>query len=168
MIPAPGTVAVGVDPGGRHTGVAVRSGDLCHAQHVFTRDRDEPLEGYLAATRAAIVAVTNIWSADLVAVEDVNEPTGHLGGINVRGILWAAQMLAAVEAAVVASTTASTIRVPPANFGRSPLATYPAELVGPRETTGAGKGPRQHARAAWDVAGAGYTLRKLVAAWDLS
>lgn len=50
--------------------------------------------------------------------------------------------------------------VPPAGFGGPVahrgvlLAAYPADLVGPREQTGSGKTTHQHARAAWDVAGA--------------
>ena len=45
---------------------------------------------------------------------------------------------------------------PPAVARRILEASYPADLIGARETTGRGKGPAQHLRAAWDVAGAAH------------
>ena len=84
----------------------------------------------------------------LIAVEELVHPTPHMGLANVRGLLDTAQILGAVVAVGML-----VVRVRPAKFGTAPLASYPAALVGEREVSG--KGRLRHARAAWDIAGAG-------------
>lgn len=120
---------------------------------------------YLAEVGRTIVAAVDAVYRDqllnglpvcpaLVAVEDLNEPTPHLGLTNVGGLIGAAMVLGAVVFAYPAA-----VIVPPGGHGAAPLATYPSRLVGPRELKGTGK--LRHLRSAWDVSGAAPVVMRL-------
>lgn len=149
---------IGVDPGGRNVGIVIRHGDELLNHRLLHRHDHEPRHEW--AVRVADVVRTLWWNQDrppTVAVEDLNDPTPHLGLTSVRGLIDTAVVIGAIAGH---STGAHLVMVPPARHGRTAeglgrpglLATYPPQLVGPRETTGTGH--LRHCRAAWDVAGA--------------
>lgn len=144
---------IGIDPGGRYTGIVVRAGEALHYACVVTRETDdmhryvwEVYDALVKARVAGVQATLPRGNVALVAVEGINDPTGHMGMINVRGLIGTAIVLGSIfrqfEQVVV---------VPPEGNGSAPLPCYPAALVGPREKKGTGK--FVHVRSAWDVAG---------------
>jgi len=116
---------------------------------VVTRDTEGlwPDSGYLIEVRDTVAAALDIAGGDaVIAVEGVVNPSPHLGLSNPGGIIAAGMVLGAV---LVGHPDAVLVR--PGRHGSQALNSYPSELIGPRETTGAGK--LRHARSAWDVAG---------------
>lgn len=147
-------LVVAVDPGGRHTGVVLRSGDALHYWALLTRDTD--FDWYLgevvdtvtkAKDRARTLALQDGALFDLspvLAVEDLNDPTPQMGLTSLRGLIDTAQVIGAIAGQW------PIIRVPPGRHGSHPLNAYPTPLVGARERSG--KGTSRHVRAAWDIA----------------
>jgi Holliday junction resolvasome RuvABC endonuclease subunit len=151
-----------IDPGSRYTAFAVRDtkgatlDDQLLGWRVIDRKNLEHQDltswlrqvtqyaGHLLQTHAPVRCV----------IEAVTAPNPHLGMTNPAGIIETASVLGAIVGMYGA------VIIPAGSYGapvasRSILrAAYPTELVGPRETTGAGKGIRQHARAAFDLAAA--------------
>lgn len=145
----PGTI--GVDPGGRETGVVLRVGRECARAVVVVRELDEmgPYLREVVELLAELGADHPPAVRPLVLVEGVAHPGGRnregkVDPINVSGLLDAAQVLGAI---LYAYPTA--LVVPPGGHGKGPLLAYPPELVGARERAGAGR--LRHARSAWDV-----------------
>jgi len=139
---------VGVDPGGRQTGVVTRRGERLFYGATVTRE--VPMPAYVAEVVDTIRRACGMApGGDLlvVAVEGVNAPSPHLGLTNVAGLLDTAMVLGAVLHAYP-----EAVVVPPGGHGSAPLATYPSALVGKGEVVGTGK--RRHMRSAWDAAGA--------------
>lgn len=161
-------VVLGVDPGGRQTGLVVRYGSACLAADLVTRDGPETFPGadYLAEVVEAIGGLLVYASQDLpelagagwplVAVEGVVHPNGHVRMINAAGLLGTATVLGAVLAHFPAALV-----VPPAGNGAGPRSAYPAALWPPTEKRGAGR--CRHLRSAWDIAEAGAFLARLEA-----
>ena len=161
---------VGVDPGGRSTGIVLRSRDDVEAVEVIVRDDEEdyrPGSGYLAQVLDVIAAVrekgrssTGRWP--IVAVEDLHRPTGFARGAasGHRTPLDPAALIGvAVVLGAVLGVYPDAIVVPPGKNGSHPLPIYPQALIGgphnerwPRAEP-AGTGVLRHARSAWDVAG---------------
>ena len=156
-------VIVGVDPGGRQTGLVVRHGDQLLAADLVTRDGPEtfPKADYLAEVVDAIGGLV-VWAGQeapdagrpKVAVEGVVHPSGHVRMINAAGLLGTATVLGAVLAA-----WPSALVIPPASHGAGPRSAYPAQLWPPTEKRGAGR--HRHVRSAWDIAEAGAFLARL-------
>lgn len=121
---------------------------------LLVRHPDESLTSWVrqvsdAATflyHRAHIRPDELWNGTriLVACEDLNSPTAHMGLTSVRGLLDTATVIGGLMRAF----GDMLILVPPAGFGKAPLQTYPTALVGPSEKRG--KGCLQHARAAWD------------------
>lgn len=179
------SVWIGVDPGGRSTGVIAMtlgaSGEyLLLAHEVVTRDLDEDhIDGtrgvqvgprYLAAVADAIArahdtATRATGETPRLAVETVVPPNPHVRRrdgnslTNPRDALAAAMVYGAVL-----TIWPAAIRVPPAGHGSRMLALYPTELVTAAERRhgldrAAGQASTmRHARSAWDIAlsGPGY------------
>lgn len=144
---------LGVDPGGRHTGIALSdrvSGE--DSGMVITRDAGETIDAY--AARAAKTITGLLATVDLCAVEGWRHPNPHLGIANMTGLLDAVFVAGYFTAEAASSTV--VVLVPPGGHGSSPLAAYPHRLVGPGETTGTGK--LRHARSAHDIARAGLVI----------
>ena len=150
---------VGVDPGGRYTGLVVRRGDVLVEHHTLVRvgDDDLPTHSCLRTVALGVIKLFEAHNADGVAIEGVQKPSpfmgksGNVSFSNVTGILGTAMVLGAVLALVPA------IVVPPGGNGSDPLGAYPVELR-PTRGKGAGADKLRHERSAWDVAGAGATL----------
>ncbi len=147
---------LGVDPGGRFTGLCLRSPDGGVVEFaVLDRNDYTNSDGY---RRAVVNAVRNLAGLGLrvpstVAVEDLNPPSPHMGMVSVQGLLGTGVILGAVLTA--ADPLGGAIRVPPSGHGGKPLVAYPPELHGARETNlrQVGTGKLRHARSAYDIAG---------------
>ena len=156
-------VIVGVDPGGRQTGLVVRHGRDLLAADLVTRDGPEVFPGadYLREVTDAIgglvvYAAQELPDADRprIAVEGVVHPNGHVRMINAAGLLGTATVLGAIL-----GNWPSAIVVPPAGNGAGPRSAYPGSLWPPQEKRGAGR--CRHLRSAWDIAEAGAFLARL-------
>jgi hypothetical protein len=176
-------VVLAIDGGGAHVGIVIRH-DLNghpdpHPQHwPVTRRPIEDLPSWIdrvmhAVTEAAGRVYSYGYPAQaagtatpgpfLLALEDLTEPNPHAGHVT-PGLVAAMAEAAHISGAIIhrygRRQSFRLILVPPGGHGRAqPLRqAYPACLVGPRETTGRGKGPLQHCRAAYDVAGAATVM----------
>lgn len=162
-VTSPETLIVGVDPGGKTTGVIARQRqELLVAELVVNDDAPEVSAGYLrevlTVLDSLVVRARQRKLSLFVAVEDVIEPNPHLGIANMRGLLATAQVLGAVRC--WSEDTCDIVVVRPGGHGSAPLRSYPPALVGDREGR-AGTGKLRHARSAWDIAAAGVTERML-------
>ena len=152
---------LGVDPGGRQTGVVVVDdrGRLRGRATVRrpAKVRDGRLDvAYLAAVTAEVAAGVAVargaeLAVDVVAVEDVRRPTPQAGArpTNPAGII-AASGVAGAVLAWAAGRGLTVELVAPARHGKAPRQTYPDEL-------------REHERSAWDVAHAARAALALTA-----
>lgn len=158
---------VGIDPGGRETGIVARhKGDLLY--HSVIRRASEgpwPDSGYLAELvdgidEAAQAALT-MCGIVTIAVEGVTEPSPFIDGkkqfTNVAGLVATGVALGAVLIAFPASVVC-----PPGGHGSHPPAMYPPDIR--PAPNGRGHDRNRHARSAWDVAGAAPRQRRLVTA----
>lgn len=154
-------VVVGVDPGGRMTGIAARCGDsLLGHELVVRRTRGVfPSPMFLREVCERVYAWTLAWPEVkvILAIEGIHdrqrrpkpEERDDLGGLIALG-----QVVGALEV-----WFPHAVLVPPDGHGRNLLATYPPELVDPEELARLiGDGPLQHCRSAWDVAGQALCL----------
>lgn len=143
-------VVLGVDPGGRTTGMALRRGmHLLWWTLLERHDIDED-RTYLSRV-CGVVHTRHLQEPIVVAVEGLNHPSPHLGLANVSGLVATAEVIGALKVASVFHGW-QFVEVTPGGHGSAPLSHYPQDLVGTRERTG--KGRLRHARSAWDVAGA--------------
>lgn len=161
-------IVLAVDPGPRWTALVVRdtrapetTDDAAPAAEILDRQEldDVTALGAWALKCATVAHNLKIRHApDVSAVEAAVAPTAYSGGklkmTNPGPIIETAVIVGAIVARLHA------VIIPPDGFGapvpsrRHLEAMYPPSLIGPRETTGSGKSPRQHLRAAFDLAGA--------------
>jgi hypothetical protein len=142
---------IGVDPGGRETGVVLRANRECARAVVVVRELDEfgPYLREVVELLAELGADHPVDVRPLLLVEGISHPGGRnregkVDPINVSGLVDAGKVLGAILYAYPGA-----IEVPPGGHGKGPLLAYPPELVGARERAGAGR--LRHARSAWDV-----------------
>lgn len=153
-------VIIGVDPGGRTTGLVATQGTQVLGEPVLIqragRINTHTITdcAYIAAVVSAVTAMHYDHVRGVVAVEGVNCPSPHMGMTNAAGVIATGVVLGAILGNYPAA-----ILVPPAKHGGKPMAAYPDVLVGPRESA-AGTGRLRHCRSAYDVAlSARQTLR---------
>ena len=167
-------IVIGVDPGGRDTGLVViddappvtrerPAGTIELRWHgTITRPDDgRPIEVVPRSYLLDVLSTVNdlVRSVDrpsgpvvAIAVEGVVSPTGHAAGrkghlIKPDGLLATAQVLGAI---LGRSWSVPVVRVPPGNNGRSlPWTAYPVPI---RAKSPAGADNRRHMRSAYDVA----------------
>lgn len=152
---------VGIDPG-TTTAIVVRDGDRLLAQALIGRGDLGPIEAWVGAVVLEANDLRLGHRAAATFVEAATAPSPHLGLTDPAPIIATAHLVGALvvgsDATIVPAARHGS-KVPkgtPAKVARRMLeAMYPAELIGDRDTTGNAKTPRQHLRAAWDVAGAG-------------
>lgn len=141
------SIVVGVDPGGRTTGVVSVNGSTVVYSALVTRTADQAFGQYaLEVVDTVRIAVSAFWPT--INVEDLVEPTPHLGLTSVKGLIDTARLIGYLEAELPNYGIVRMVR--PNNHGGDPLAAYPPELVGSREKVGTGK--LRHVRAAYDIA----------------
>lgn len=164
-----GPVIVGIDPGGRDTGIVAISPDGTVRTAAVTNPGELlPLPaGYIADVLTAVAELISGRHA-IIRVEDVKRPNWHVAkdakrgaATNPTGLLATAQVLGAIRAAY-----RNAELVPPGGNGSKPLGAYPLALVGDREraTPGwelkVGQGKKRHLRSAWDIANYSPTTPK--------
>jgi hypothetical protein len=146
-------IVLGVDPGGRTTGLCLCDGRTVIDWSLIERHPKDAFETYIQAVdygvtwhiHSAHKYDDNFDWAPPVAVEDLVDPNPHLGITAVRGLLYTAQVIGAIRA------TFDVTMIRPGGHGSNLLKSYPPELVGPKEGA-AGKGKMRHVRSAFDVA----------------
>ena len=147
-------LVVGIDPGGKNTGLVVRRGQELIGHEVVTSDTPAiglPSMDYMRAVAAAFYRLVHDRFVDVYALEDVTPPRGFKNGR--RDAIQPGSLIGvSAMAGFFLSTIPGVVLIPPARNGSRPLTSYPPQLVGPREKTGGGI--LRHARSAWDVAGA--------------
>ena len=154
-------IVCGIDPGGAHTGFCcIDAGGKVLAWRLIECDGDGAR--YFADLREAVseIRLRYVWAPELWAVEGLVHPNPHLGLANVRGLMDTSRVIGWFDVWLGPSPT---VEIRPNKHGTDPLDTYPAQLVGARESVGAGK--MRHVRAAYDVAhaGIGQTLASSLA-----
>lgn len=159
-------VVLGCDPGGRTTGLVVRSGSVLLDHALVARGDD--LHAYLLDVVQTIDQLDHDHAPARLAVEDLVDPNPHLGLANVRGLIDTAQVIGAIRL-----TWSDCHMVRPDRHGAVPKGwapgpqldawmrqQYPADLLGPKEIGGAYTGRLRHARSAWDIAGVALTVQQ--------
>jgi hypothetical protein len=173
---------LGVDPGYRETGMALRQGDYLLGWTLVERTADEDVAvglgvavgpDYLEAVRQEAVRLLAEQGLEndpavVLAVEGVRRPTGFSRGrhepIDPAHLIGCALVAGAALASPVAAIR--RVLVPPGGNGSGVLSMYPSALVTDRERRGglnrpAGQSaPVRHCRSAWDVAGQGPLLAR--------
>lgn len=155
-------IVLGIDPGGRWTGLAVVDltiltsvPPLLASFTVIRPDRGDPMTQvpryYLDDVVSCAVDAVNRFDVDLIGVEGVNKPGGHAKGR--RGhIIDPGPIIATgiVFGAVFGRRYACPCHAvsPGRNGSQIPLNRYPAPLA----VTGKGNDKRRHERSAYDVA----------------
>lgn len=148
---------LGLDPGARWVGLALRQGHDLHFAATIDREkigRAVPFDRWVEHVADVVVGIMLRYEVQHLAVEAMNDVTPHLGRVALGPVMETARTAAWLHGRF----HSMALWVPPARHGTSPLRTYPPELVGPRETTGKGHGPMQHQRAGYDIAGAGAKI----------
>jgi hypothetical protein len=139
---------VGVDPGGRYTGIVTRSGDGVSACCVMTRTTGDDLPDKEYIDEVLREIASQLEQADCLAVEGLvvphgRRPDGESTIMTVAGIMGTAMIFGAVVA-----RWPHVIVVSPGANGALPEFAYPERI---RKRTRLG-GPSTHARSAYDVA----------------
>lgn len=160
--PAPSpraAVVLGIDPGGRWTGLAARSGDTPLWASMVTRQGNEKLPGpaYLGEVvdevELALQALGDLACGDVIlAVEAMVIPKGYRI-TSPAGLLGPAMVLGALL-----GYFDSPVLVPPGKHGQGPRQAYPRSFWGRQEKAGTGR--YRHIRSAWDIAAAGLLLAR--------
>lgn len=158
---------LGVDPGGRSTGLVVRRGDrLCHAELLVRKD--EPVEWFAERCAATVQRILARHEVACTKIEMVTPPRGFKAGkrqpINPAGLIGPALVAGAVATASWIARV-PVLWVPPAGHGATPSGLprghlldawmsqrYPTQVL-PRRCGGAYVDNKRHLRSAWDVAG---------------
>jgi hypothetical protein len=138
-------IVLGVDPGGRSTGLCLCDGREVIGWRLVEREPASAFDFYLAAVIRNVQFFRYLQGKARIAVEDLVDPNPHLGITAVRGLLDTAQVIGAIRA------TFGVTMVRPGGHGSNLLKSYPPELIGPKEGA-AGKGKMRHVRSAFDVA----------------
>lgn len=163
------SAVIGIDPGGRSTGLVLMVDGALLDFAVIERKGKEPLPGpdYLGEV---VQAVRNMMldkddlsdvypyrSPLLIAVEGIEKPKSHIDGRKRFLDPLALVGTAAVWGHVIG--TFGTVAVPPGGNGSKPFYAYP-EAIRPKPG-GKGTDRLRHARSAWDIALAAITLSVL-------
>lgn len=145
---------MGVDPGGRHTGVVTKDGERILSACVLTRTTGDKFPDAHYINEVLDEITMHVEIVDFIALEGIVEPHGRNpdgtevimspAGLIGTGIIYGA-VLARWPNAVI---------VPPGGNGSLPDAAYPSEIRR-RQRLG---GPTDHARSAYDVARVGEML----------
>lgn len=163
-------IVLGVDPGGRDTGLAVVGDGIPTHQSLLasrtvhrtgaTRTLASVPRSYILDVMVATLELVNAAEPRLIAVEGVTRPKGHATGrsghlIDPSGLLATAQILGAI---LGRAWSVPVVVIPPGGNGSFlPLARYPEPLA----TTGKGNDKRRHERSAYDVAMQGQAYARL-------
>lgn len=153
---------IGIDPGGRSTGIVLMVGGKLVDFAVIERKGKDPLPdaGYLreVGSAAGRMAGTLIPGYPLIAVEGLSKPTGFRKGAasGQKGFLNPLDLAGpAMVIGALVVTFPGAVMVEPRGNGSKEWFAYP-EQIRPKPG-GKGADRLRHARSAWDVALAGLT-----------
>ena len=144
------SVVIGVDPGGRETGIVlVNRGHLVDHEVITLKapPKTWPTREYLDAVVAAVRSRLDEFDADLVTLEGLKEPNPHLGMTSTRGLISTATVFGAVQ------ITFECEVVQPGGHGLGPPGAYPEAIRIP--AGGKGNDKLRHCRSAYDIAHVG-------------
>lgn len=142
-------IGLGVDPGGRYTGVVTKDRDRVLSACVLTRTTGGKFPDAHYINEVLDEITNHIEIVEFIALEGVVEPEPHMGIISVAGLVGTGVVFGAVLA-----RWPNAVIVPPGGNGSLPDAAYPPEI---RRRVRLG-GPTDHARSAYDVARVGEVL----------
>ncbi len=154
------SIVLGIDPGGRTTGIVVVSRVDRPLDHRLVERQDgERVAEYAYGVASIVKVMVEAHAVELVAVEGLVTVNPHVRDrpISPTGLLQAAVVYGAVTAMLTHAMT-PTVIVRPGSHGSNPLTSYPPDLVGARERKGTGK--LRHVRSAFDVALAGRRIHR--------
>lgn len=123
-------VVLGIDPGGKRCGLVTRRGDELLGWHLIERGGQTP-SGWTETVVSYIDEARREHQPNIIAVEDVNDPTPHLGIIQITWLLHTARVIggiviAAPDAVVVSPGGFSKIAQQPRRLLEQ---LFPAQLV---------------------------------------
>lgn len=155
-------IVLGIDPGGRWTGLAARQGDVPLWASLVTRMEQGPIPGpkYLGEVidevEMALDALGQLEQGGdvILAIEAMVEPKGYRI-TSPAGLIGPAMVLGALL-----GYFDSPLLVPPARHGQGPQQAYPPSFWGAQEKAGTGR--FRHIRSAWDIASAGLVLARSI------
>lgn len=148
-------ITIGIDPGGRYTGVCVRDGEKILLSSTYVRPENMPIVSWAVSVSDTIVADVIMKFPDAkVGIEGISDPKGFSGGkkapINPKYIIHAAIVLGSIVAKIP-----NAVIIKPGKNGSGEI--YPDVLNGrrPKDLPGISDGAttRNHERSAFDVAG---------------
>lgn len=148
---------LGIDPGGKYTGVIVRAGDEVLGVRVVTRSGSGDLPDTRYIHEVLDEITSHVELVDGIAVEGLVVPKGRDPGgnethMNVAGLIGVGMVFGAVLA-----RWPRAVVVPPGGHGSLPEVAYPLVIRKRAKNLG---GPSSHARSAYDVAGVGRLLMR--------
>ena len=162
------TLILGVDPGARWTGFALRDGKELIDHDVLVNDETRlfpATTAWVSRVATRVEEFVEKYSPACVAVESLRKPNWHHHGrakpIDMTSAMSTAQVLGAIQALPL---SVPIVEVPPGNLGSGPMRSYPEALVsaGERRLEGwenrVGTGKLKHARSGWDVADRGVLI----------
>lgn len=117
----PTPLVLAVDPGGQRTGIVLRRGDTLGGWHLIERG-NEPTVDWADTVVGYVTEAAADWQPDIIAVEGVNDPTPHLGIIQITWLLHTAIVIGHIRGA-----HPSTVIIPPGGFTRT--ATQPKQVL---------------------------------------
>lgn len=152
---------IGIDPGGRSTGLVLLSGDrLIDADVIERKGKDRvPEASYLVTVRYAVLSLERqSQGPPLVCVEGLKAPNAYHDGkrkpISPLDLVGPAMVLG-----MVLAEWPEAVVVPPGGNGSRDWFAYPEQIRQP--IGGKGSDRMRHARSAYDVAVKGLTLEVL-------
>lgn len=162
----PSGPVLGIDPGGKSTGLVVRDRSALLASAVVERAGDETGTrgvqvgpAYVAEVLAVVAELVAEHAPTVVGVESVVRPNPHVNRRNGSSVIDVGPLLgASIVFGALAGAYPAAVWVPPGSNGSGPLAAYPSALVSAAEARhgvfrSGGGSKLRHARSAWDVAG---------------
>lgn len=149
-------ITIGIDPGGKYTGVSVREGDKCLLSSTLVKpDGTAPIAWAVEVTNM-VKEIVDRYPGASIGIEGVTVPNAYnQGKLALNSPKYIIRTAIVVGALAVQYPDAVIVR--PGKNGSQPISSYPEVLQGrrPKELEGSNNnaGTRNHERSAWDVAG---------------
>lgn len=149
-------ITIGIDPGGKYTGLSVRDGDKCLLSSTFVKPDDVPPISWAVQVAALVKEVVDQYPGAKIGIEGVTVPNAYnQGKLALNSPKYIIRTAIVVGALAVQYPDAVIVR--PGKNGSQPINMYPDALQGrrPKELAGSNNnaGTRNHERSAWDIAG---------------
>lgn len=147
-------IGMGVDPGGRHTGLVVKDHERVLAACVLKRTTGDKFPDAHYIHEVLDEITVHIEIVEFVALEGIVEPRGRDPEGNEVIMTSAGLIGTGIVYGAVLARWPNAVIVPPGGNGSLPDGAYPPEI---RRHVRLG-GPSDHARSAYDVARVGEVL----------